>query len=114
MLTTPSARVPNFECWLKSNRPPRTEQGLADNLAERDLTIKEISKLFTVYPPSLTGMRTASADKRFTIHGSRFNVDISGGLLIQRLLDLVRQFLHACLKLFGFLEHGHKLIRDVK
>ena len=48
MLTTPSARVPDFECWLKSNRPPRTEQGLHNNLAERDLTIKEISKLFTV------------------------------------------------------------------
>lgn len=49
MLTTPSARVPDFECWLKSNRPPRAGQGLIDNLSERYLTIKEISEPFTVY-----------------------------------------------------------------
>jgi hypothetical protein len=43
MLTTPSARIPYSECWLKSNRPPRAGQGLTNNLTERDLTIKEIS-----------------------------------------------------------------------
>lgn len=55
MLTTPSAGVPDFECWLKSNRPPRAGQGLSNNLPERNLTIKEISVLFTVNPSAGSG-----------------------------------------------------------
>jgi len=50
MLTTPSARVPYFECWLKCNRPPRTEQGLNDNLAERLLPYKGRSLQYTEKP----------------------------------------------------------------
>ena len=47
MLTTSPTGVPDLECWLKSNRPPRAGQGLVDNLSERNPTIKGISTQVT-------------------------------------------------------------------
>ena len=92
---------------------------MINNLSERDLTIKEISELFTVYrlPTFANACRPASpfakatedktVDKLFTAHSSR-------GLLIQHLLDMLSHFPHARFKFLGFLEHGHELIRYIE